>query len=79
MGLLDTVSEVLANSTQRAPGDGGDDGSAGSYWCDDCTVRVRDVDVDDEGLDRDPDGAPLCPNCAAPMRFEHAGGSGCAC
>ncbi|OYR53495.1 hypothetical protein [Halorubrum halodurans] len=79
MGILDTVTETLASSTQRAPGDGGDDGSEGAYWCDDCTVRVRDVEVDAEGLDRDAEGTPKCPDCGETMRFERAGGSGCAC
>jgi DNA-directed RNA polymerase subunit RPC12/RpoP len=79
MGIMDTVSAVLESSTQRAPGEGGDDGSEGSYWCDDCGRRVRDVDVDAEGLDRDEDDTPLCPDCGDAMRFERASGSGCAC
>ncbi len=79
MGIIDTVSDVLAGSTQRAPGEGGDDGSEGSYWCDDCGVRVRDVNVDREGIDRGPDDTPLCPECAEPLRFERAAGTGCAC
>lgn len=79
MGLFDTVTDVLAESTRRAPGNAGDDGSEGSYWCDDCGVRVRDVDVDEEGLDRDAEGVPTCSECGEPMRFERATGSGCAC
>lgn len=79
MGIIDTVSEMLEGSTQRAPGDGGDDGSEGSYWCDDCGVRVRDVDVDAEGFERDADGTPQCTECTEPMRFERASGTGCAC
>ena len=79
MGLIDTVSAVLSASTSRAPDDAGDDGSAGAFWCDDCGVRVRDVDVDDEGLDRAAEGTPQCPDCGDPMRFERAAGSGCAC
>ncbi len=79
MGLIDTVTDALAASTQRAPGDTGGDGSEGSYWCDDCTVRVRDVEVDDRGIDRDDDGVPRCPDCGDSMRFERASGSGCAC
>lgn len=78
MGIFATISDALERSTQRAPGEGGDDGSDGSYWCDDCGVRVRDVAVDAERLDRD-DGVPLCPDCGEAMRFERASGSGCAC
>ena len=79
MGLFDTVTDAMKGSTQRAPGTAGDDGSEGAYWCDDCAVRVRDVEVDEEGLDRDGDGAPVCPDCGESMRFERATGSGCAC
>lgn len=79
MGLLRTVAETLAASTQRSAGVAGDDGSEGAYWCDDCGVRVRDVDVDAEGLDRDGGGVPKCPDCGDTMRFERATGSGCAC
>ena len=79
MGIFDTVTDTLAGSTQKAPGTAGDDGSEGAYWCDDCGVRVRDVDVDDEGLDRDVEGTPTCPDCGDAMRFERATGSGCAC
>lgn len=79
MGLIDTVSDVLEGSTQRAPSEGGDDGSSGAYWCDDCGLRVRDVEVDAEGLDRTDDGTPLCADCGEAMRFERSTGSGCAC
>jgi len=79
MGILDTVTGILESLTQRAPGTAGDDGSEGSYWCDDCGVRVRDVDVGEEGLARDAEGTPRCPGCDEPMRFERASGTGCAC
>ena len=79
MGIFSTVTEMLEGSTQRAPETAGDDGSKGSYWCDDCGVRVRDVEVDAEGLDLDADGTPECPDCSKSMRFERASGSGCAC
>ncbi|SNR44372.1 transcription initiation factor IIE subunit alpha family protein [Halorubrum vacuolatum] len=77
MGLIDTVTDMLQGSGQRAPGGG--DGSTASYWCDDCGVRVRDVEVDDEGLDRNEEGTPICPECGESMRFERATGSSCAC
>jgi len=79
MGIFETVTEMMAGSTQRAPGTADDDGSEGSYWCDDCGVRVRDVEVDAAGLDRGDDGTPACPDCGESMRFERAGGTGCAC
>lgn len=86
MGIIDTVTEAFAASTKRTPGNAGDDGSEGSYWCDDCGVRVRDVAVDDEGLDLDGEGldldgegTPRCPDCGGPMRVERASGTGCAC
>ena len=72
MGLIDTVSEVVRNA-------GPDQNTAqqsrseGSYWCDDCAVRIRDVDVDGEG-------APQCPECGGEMYFERRTDSGsCAC
>lgn len=78
MGILDTVSEIFEASAQRAPSETGD-GSEGSYWCDDCAVRVRDIEVESEGLDRGEDGTPICPDCSGSMRFERASGTGCAC
>lgn len=79
MGLVDTISNALAASTNRAPEEGGDDGGKGAFWCDDCGVRVRDVNVESEGLDTDGEGTPLCPDCGATMRFERSTGSSCAC
>lgn len=72
MGLLDTVSEVVRNAgpdqnTTQEPR------SEGAYWCDECTVRIRDVDVDGEE-------PPQCPECGGEMRFERRTDSGgCAC
>lgn len=79
MGIVDTISETLKSSRPRAPDEGGDDGSSGAYWCDDCGVRVRDVEVEREGLDLADDGTPLCPDCGDRLRFERASGTGCAC
>ncbi len=78
MGLLDTVSEMFEASTRRSPSTS-EDGSAGSYWCRECANRVRDVDVDDEGLELDADGTPRCPDCGETMTFERVSGTGCAC
>lgn len=72
MGLLDTVSDIVADvgPDRDAPDE---PQSEGSYWCDDCGVRIRDVDHDGEG-------APTCPDCGAAMRFERRTDSaGCAC
>ena len=79
MSVFDRLSSALRGSTRSAPEVAGDDGSEGSYWCDDCGVRVRDVAVDKKGLDRDDEGAPACPDCGDAMRFERASGPGCAC
>ncbi|MFW6265910.1 MAG: hypothetical protein ACOC2A_03940 [Halanaeroarchaeum sp.] len=72
MGLLDTVSEVVSElgpdrEAPRRPQ------SRGAYWCDDCSIRIRDVDYDG-------DGTPDCPECGQEMRFERSPDSGgCAC
>lgn len=78
MSLTDTIRAMLSPDSGRSP-TGGEGDSTGAYWCDDCGVRVRDVDVDADGLDRDADGTPLCPDCGAPMTFERSSVSGCAC
>ena len=70
MGFIGTLTEALRASSQAAPG--GETASKGAYWCDDCDVRVRDVDLDDEEA--------RCPECGDEMRFERSpGSSGCAC
>lgn len=76
MGIIDAVSSAFAPDTDTAEAS---EQSDGAYWCDDCGVRVRDVAVDEEGLDRDAAGTPLCPDCGESMRFERATGSSCAC
>ncbi|MFC7231463.1 hypothetical protein ACFQMM_08700 [Saliphagus sp. GCM10025308] len=67
MGVIDSVKAVLASS---GPNDRPTDGSQGAYWCDDCDVRIRDVDIQ---------GDPVCPNCGEEMRFERSYGRSCAC
>jgi len=42
-------------------------------------VVLHDVDVDDEGLDRDADGDSTCPDCSDAMRFERSTGGDCTC
>ncbi|MFB6068634.1 MAG: hypothetical protein ABEJ90_01745 [Halobacterium sp.] len=76
MGLISTVSSALSPDADDATDS---ESSNGAYWCDDCDVRVRDVDVADEGLDSDGDGTPLCPDCGDAMRFERNHADGCAC
>jgi hypothetical protein len=76
MGILDSVSSAFEGAGETT--DGSKEASEGAYWCDDCAVRVRDVVVDEEGLDRE-DGTPLCPDCGEPMRFERSHADGCAC
>lgn len=74
MSLLATVREILQASTQSPNrGDTATTESKGAYWCDDCDVRVRDVDVEGEE-------PPDCPDCGDEMRFERSAAStGCAC
>ena len=73
MGLLGTIADTLAASTQSTNRGGSGEQSKGAYWCHDCSERTLDLDVDGE----DP---PSCPNCGEEMEFERSPGStGCAC
>lgn len=76
MSVIETIKEVLQASSQSADrGDVTEEPSKGAYWCDDCSERIRDVDV--VGADEEP---PDCPECGEEMRFERSAGStGCAC
>ena len=67
MGLIESVKTALASPT---PKNRPDDDSDGAYWCDDCGVRIRDIDLE---------GEPVCPDCGAEMRFERSTGRNCAC
>jgi len=67
MGFIESLKTAFASS---APNDRPDDGSNGAYWCDDCDVRIRDVNLE---------GEPVCPNCGTEMRFERSTGRSCAC
>ena len=82
MGLLGTITDVLAASTQSANrGDATETASEGAYWCHDCEERVRDVDVEaDEGGGGGGGEPPQCPSCGDEMTFERSvGTTGCAC
>lgn len=74
MSVLATVKELLRASTQSANrGRATESESKGAYWCNDCTERIRDVDVDGEE-------PPSCPSCGDEMTFERsAATTGCAC
>ncbi|PCR91416.1 hypothetical protein [Natrinema ejinorense] len=67
MGLIDSMKTALS---APAPKSRPDDGSEGAYWCDDCAVRIRDVELE---------GEPVCPDCGTEMRFERSTGRDCAC
>lgn len=71
MGLIDSVKEAFSSPSPKGRPD---DGSKGAYWCDDCGVRIRDVEVDAEQ-----DGDVTCPDCGDEMRFERSAGRDCAC
>ena len=73
MSVIGTVREILAASSQSANRGSGEAASKGAYWCDDCAVRIRDVEVDG-------DEPPTCPECGGEMDFERSAAStGCAC
>ena len=74
MGLLSTAKEVLQASTQSPNrGASSEETSDGSYWCYDCSERLRDVDHEGEE-------SPNCPSCGDEMEFERAATTtGCAC
>jgi hypothetical protein len=84
MSVLGTVRDILQASSQSANrGSRTEGASKGAYWCDDCEVRIRDVDLADsieEGAGASGDGEPSCPECGEEMRFERSAAStGCAC
>ena len=68
MSILDSVKEALTSQPDAKSRP--DDGSKGAYWCDDCSVRIRDVELE---------GEPVCPDCGEEMRFERSAGRDCAC
>lgn len=74
MGLIDSVRNALASPS---PKERPDDGSEGAYWCDDCDVRIRDVELDVAPGERS--GGVACPDCGETMRFERSSGRSCAC
>ena len=77
MSVLGTVREMLAASSQSANRGTGEPESKGAFWCDDCAVRIRDVELEGE---LDVDDPPACPECGDEMRFERSAAStGCAC
>ncbi|MBP1986802.1 hypothetical protein [Halolamina salifodinae] len=80
MGIVSTIERALTRESNRSD-ETAETGtkSTGAYWCDDCNVRVRNVDVEAEGLDRDDEGTPVCPDCGTSMRFERSHADGCAC
>ena len=78
MGIVSTIEDALTGQSEAA-GTETTTESEGAYWCDDCGVRVRDVEVEAEGLEYDDEGTPTCPDCGESMRFERSHADGCAC
>lgn len=73
MRVLGTVRELLEASTASANRGSRTEESDGAYWCDDCSERLLDNEVEGES-------PPACPSCGKPMTFERSPGStGCAC
>ncbi|WP_265108457.1 hypothetical protein [Halosolutus halophilus] len=75
MGLLASVKAMLDSTGSR---NRPTDGSTGAYWCDDCGVRIRDVDLEGSEATHET-GEPVCPDCGDEMRFERSTGRSCAC
>lgn len=75
MGVFDSIKTVLDSAS---PNDRPTDGSSGAYWCDDCDVRIRDVDLEESEAGSET-GEPTCPDCNEEMRFERSAGRDCAC
>lgn len=70
MSFVSSLKDALRQSPSTTQ-DG--EQSNGSYWCTDCSERIRDVDYDG-------DDAPSCPECGDEMEFERSPDSaGCAC
>jgi predicted RNA-binding Zn-ribbon protein involved in translation (DUF1610 family) len=78
MGIVSTIEDALTGETEGSADESGPE-SKGAYWCDDCGVRIRDVDLDAEGVERDDTDTPECPDCGDAMRFERSHADGCAC
>jgi len=73
MGLLGTIRDALAASTESPNRGDATSSTRGSYWCHDCAERIPARDVAD-------DASPTCPECGDEMEFERSPGStGCAC
>ncbi len=77
MGIVSTIESALTGTTDDTAES--EPNSTGAYWCDDCGVRIRDVEVESAGLEHDDEGTPQCPDCGAAMRFERSHADGCAC
>ncbi|MFC4543128.1 hypothetical protein ACFO5R_14455 [Halosolutus amylolyticus] len=75
MGFIASMKAVFDST---GPTDRPTDGSRGAYWCDDCGVRIRDVDLEEERVDSTEE-VPTCPDCGDEMRFERSTGRSCAC
>lgn len=73
MRLLRTLTGVLSASSEAVNRGGPTTESVGAYWCNECSERIPDVDV--EG-----DSPPDCPECGDEMTFERSPESAsCAC
>lgn len=73
MGLLGTLKDAFAASTESPNRGAATSEPRGSYWCHDCAERIPAGDVAG-------DEAPTCPECGDEMDLERSPGStGCAC
>lgn len=81
MGIISTLSDTLSApvGSKTTETDEASAESTGAYWCDDCGVRIRDIEVAEHGLNHDAEDMPQCPDCGESMRFERSHADGCAC
>ncbi|WP_311170213.1 hypothetical protein [Halobellus ordinarius] len=73
MGLLTTLKDTFAASTESPNRGDATSSTSGAYWCHDCAERTLASEVSG-------DAPPACPECGDEMELERSPDStGCAC
>lgn len=60
MGVFQTVKDLFETPGPQSPASQ----HAGSYWCDDCGVKILGTEVEGDTAD--------CPECGDEMRYERS-------